>query len=47
MATAERTAKMEEEQEVRAPAGDPRLTLLQEGLHQEVLQEEPLAQDSL
>lgn len=44
MATAARTARMEEEQEVRAPPGDPSPTL-QVGEHQEVLQEEPLGQD--
>lgn len=37
MATVERTARMEEEQEVRAPTGDPSLILLQDGEHQEVL----------
>lgn len=47
MATAERTVRMEEEQEVRAPTGDPSLTLLQDGGHQEVLQEEQLGQDRL
>lgn len=44
MATAERTVKMEEEQEVRAPTIDPRQNLLQDGEHQEVLPEEPLGQ---
>lgn len=45
MATAERTARMEEEQGVRAPPGDHSPTLLQDGERQEVLQEEPLGQD--
>lgn len=45
MATAERTARMEEEQEVRAPPGDPSPTLLQDGERQEVLLEEPRGQD--
>lgn len=45
MATVEKTVRMEEEQEVRAPTGGPSLTLLQGGEHQEVLQEEPLGRD--
>lgn len=45
MATVERTVRMVEEQEVRAPPGDPSPTLLQDRERQEVLQEEPLGQD--
>lgn len=36
---------MEEEQEVRAPPGDPSPTLVQGGEHQEFLLEEPPGQD--
>lgn len=45
MATVERTVRMEEEPEVRAPHGGPSLTQLQVVEHKEVLQEEPLCQD--